>query len=111
MPTDWTYTLADPTGGLVDLRLMAVPWYPDGSFQTADLDIIGETPVSVALVDFVPLNAMAGRGRTITGSGYCESVSYESLQSYTVRALTRLAWDAVIPPVAIDGKSSMVRAP
>jgi hypothetical protein len=93
MPTGWTYTLADDTHGLVDLRLMAIPWYPDGSFQTAGLNIIGETAVNVTLVDYTPLNTASGPGGVVTGTGFCESVAYESIESYVTRTLARLVLD------------------
>jgi hypothetical protein len=67
-----------------------VPWYPDGSFQTGDLGVPGETPVSVALVQRAPQNAQTGAGLALTGTGYCECVGYEPPGRYAERALLYL---------------------
>lgn len=97
LPARWSYQLADfqlppaPSGLLVEVGLSAVPWYPDGSFQTGDLAVPSETPVDVALVQSAPLNAQSGGGTALTGSGYCESVGYEAPTSYAARALAYLA--------------------
>ena len=91
MPTAWTYQLTDVMGGkLVDVGIMAVPWYPDGSFQTGDLGVPGETPVNVALVQRAPQNAQTGAGLALTGTGYCECVGYEPPERYVERALLYL---------------------
>ena len=44
----------------------------------------------VALVNAAGINAQNGSGTALTGSGYCESVGYEPLQSYVKRALAYL---------------------
>ena len=91
-PSAWTYQLVDAqTGGsLVDVEVLPVPWYPDGSFASSNLSVYGETAVSVAMIDHAPLNAQTGPGTVATGSGYCESVGYEPTDSYVRRALASL---------------------
>ena len=91
IPSAWRYEATDWKGGrLVDIGLMPVPWYPDGSFATGNLAIQGETPVDVALVNYAPVNAETGSGQALTGSGYCESVGYEPVENYAERCLAYL---------------------
>jgi hypothetical protein len=92
IPSAWRYAATDlqEGGRQVDVGLMAVPWYPDGSFRDFDRSIQGETAVDVALIDYASINAQAGGGEVLTGRGYCESVGYEPLQSYVERALAYL---------------------
>ncbi len=91
LPTDWSYELADYLGGgLADIGLLATPWYPDGSYVDGNLSVQLETPVNVALIDRAPQNANSGRGKALTGAGYCECVDYESVEGYAARALAYL---------------------
>jgi hypothetical protein len=92
MPTDWTYRLTDQlTGGsFVDITVLAVPWYPDGSFFVGNLMIESEVPVSLAVTDRAPQNTSSGRGKAFTGVGYCESVSYQPVETYIALALAYL---------------------
>lgn len=91
IPSAWRYTTTDLSGGRqVDAELLAVPWYPDGSFSDFDLQVQGETAVDVALTDYGRINTQTGSGRLLTGSGYCESVSYEPEERYVERALAYL---------------------
>jgi hypothetical protein len=91
LPSAWRYTTTDLTGGRqIDAELLAVPWYPDGSFSDFDLQVQGETAVDVALTDYGRINTQTGSGRLLTGSGYCESVSYEPEERYVERALAYL---------------------
>jgi len=94
MPTDWTYRLTDQsTGGkFVDLTILPVPWYPDGSFFVGNFEIEGETAVSLAVTDRAPLNTSSGRGKAFTGVGYCESVGYQPVETYVALALAYLDW-------------------
>jgi CrtC N-terminal lipocalin domain len=90
-PSAWTYQLTDWAGGsLVDVEVLPVPWYPDGSFASSNLSVYGETAVSVAMINHAPLNAQAGPGIAVTGAGYCESVGYEPLETYWKRGLAFL---------------------
>jgi hypothetical protein len=92
LPTDWSYELMDYLGGgLADIGLLATPWYPDGSYLDGNIAVQLETPVNVALIDRSPQNTNSGRGKALTGVGYCECVDYESLEGYAARALGYLS--------------------
>jgi hypothetical protein len=78
-------------GGLADIGLLATPWYPDGSYLDGNIAVQLETPVNVALIDRSPQNTNSGRGKALTGVGYCECVDYESLEGYAARALGYLS--------------------
>lgn len=92
IPSAWRYTATTALPGerQVDAEVLAVPWYPDGSFSDFDLQVQGETAVDVALTDYGRINAQSGSGVLLTGSGYCESVSYEPQERYIERALAYL---------------------
>lgn len=89
-PTAWSYSASDLARQMVDLALVATPWYPDGSFCSGYLVTPCETPVNVALADRARVALATGPGIALTGTGYCESIGYEPEQRYLDRALAFL---------------------
>ncbi|MEA2998687.1 MAG: hypothetical protein QOK17_520 [Sphingomonadales bacterium] len=87
LPTAWRYEATDVEGGgLADLVVVPGPIYPDGSFTTGNLKVEGETPVTVTMLNRAANNGDNGPCVAVTGSGYCESVSYEPPEQYLARA-------------------------
>ena len=88
-PTTWVYQVTDPLSGL-DLEMLPVPLYPDGTFQGGTLEIDGETAVTLNVIDRTPISGQFGNGKVFTGAGYCESVCYEPYEQYVERCLKYL---------------------
>lgn len=76
LPNSWSYiNLQGPPG--VSVQGTGRPWFSDGTFNFPDLEIIAENPV-----DFV-----GSGGSTPNGTGFCETVGFESHAQYSQRAL------------------------
>jgi hypothetical protein len=91
LPTAWRYEATDyEGGGLADLTVVPGPIYPDGSFTTGNLKVEGETPVTVTMLNRAANNSDSGPCVAVLGTGYCESVSYESPEQYQARAFAFL---------------------
>ena len=99
--TSWTYTATnfpDTAGALArpfDLIVTTAPWIDDASFETADLAVPSEVPVSVAMVNKAELTRLAPPGQSpigeaVTGAGFCETVNWEPWAAYEARALAFL---------------------
>ena len=99
--TSWTYTATnfpDQASALArpfDLTVTTAPWIDDASFETADLAVPSEVPVSAAMVNkaellhLVPLGT-SPLGEAVTGVGFCETVNWEPWGAYQARALAFL---------------------
>jgi len=89
-PTEWTYTATNmpmaPAFSPLDLMITTAPWHLDCTFETGDLAVPSEVPVSAALTDRALTPGGAPAGRAITGEGYCESVGFEDRGRYMERA-------------------------
>lgn len=72
-PTLWEYSNLQSVG--VSLSGNATPWYIDGTFNGQSLQIICENPV-----DYIDLS-----GSNNNGVGFCESIGFESVDSYKSR--------------------------
>ena len=99
--TSWTYTAtnfpaeADALARPFDLDVTTAPWIDDASFETADLAVPSEVPVSVAMVNKAERLSLSPPGKSplgeaITGAGFCETVNWEPWASYQARALAFL---------------------
>ncbi len=101
--TSWTYTATSfpqSPPPLIpqrpfDLMVTTAPWIDDASFETADLAVPSEVPVSVAMVNRAELLHLfplgeSPIGEAVTGVGFCETVNWEPWASYQARALAFL---------------------
>jgi hypothetical protein len=79
LPNRWDYDNIQTVKGLL-FAGTATPWFFDGSFNGQNRQIIGENPVDYR----DSLHA------DIRGTGFCESVGFEPVESYTERAVTYL---------------------
>jgi predicted secreted hydrolase len=88
-PTAWNYTAVSLETG-AELIVSPAPWILDGSFETPDLAVPSEVPVTVATI----LRGKAKDGadviRAIGGAGYCETVGFEPRGLYMTRAVAHL---------------------
>ena len=97
-PTEWTYQL---TGTHVDGAgvtatsgaIVATPLHPDGGFYGGGLQVNSEVAATVILTR----NPVSGPATTLSGAGYCETVSAEPRAHYVKRALAVLAGEAAPP--------------
>lgn len=79
IPTTRTYSNVKSILGLgTALQGTATPWLAEGTFNFPGLQTVNETPA-----DYVDTSGVKGRN----GLGYCESVGFESDDSYRARAL------------------------
>jgi hypothetical protein len=99
--TSWVYTAtnlpdtADELARPFNVIVTTAPWIDDASFETADLAVPSEVPVSAAMVNKAePLHLVPLRtspiGEAVTGAGFCETVDWEPWAAYEARALTFL---------------------
>jgi predicted secreted hydrolase len=94
--TSWTYSatslpLGPPPSIPFNLTVTTAPWIADASFETADLSVPSEVPVSVAMVNKALLpDGASPAGEAIAGVGFCETVNWEPWASYQARALAFL---------------------
>jgi predicted secreted hydrolase len=96
-PTSWTYTASNfpnLTGGpappAFEITVTTAPWVLDGSFETADLAVPSEVPVSAALINQALGANGSPLGEAVTGRGYCEAVGLEPIASYQRRGVAFL---------------------
>lgn len=73
LPTMWEYSNLQSIG--LSLSGNATPWINDGTFNSPSSQIISESPV-----DYIDLT-----GNNNNGVGFCESVGFESVESYKSR--------------------------
>lgn len=73
-PTMWEYSNLQSIG--LSLSGNATPWINDGTFNSQSLQVISENPV-----DYIDVT-----GNNNNGVGFCESVGFESVESYRLRA-------------------------
>lgn len=79
IPSTRTYSNVKSILGLgTALQGTATPWLAEGTFNFPGLQTVNETPA-----DYVDTSGVKGRN----GLGYCESVGFESDDSYRARAL------------------------
>lgn len=95
--TSWTYSATNfPSQSQAlarpfDLAITTAPWIEDGSFETADLAVPSEAPVSAAMVNKANLRLDGSPlGEAVTGVGFCETVNWEPWAAYQARALAFL---------------------
>lgn len=82
IPTTRTYSNVKSILNLgTALQGTATPWQAEGTFNFPGLQTVNETPA-----DYVDTSGVPGRN----GIGYCESVGFESDDSYRARALAFL---------------------
>lgn len=79
-PTAWLYAVAPADGLGPRMTITPTPWLIDGGFETGDLAVSSEVPVSVTV----------GPPGALAGSGFCETVGAEPPAGYVERALAFL---------------------
>lgn len=93
-PTAWTYTaLTVPTAAAsspTEVLITPAPWTTDGSFETPDLAVPSEVPVSVAAIRRTTAADGAPVVQAFDGVGYCETVGFEPRGLYMRRAVAHL---------------------
>ena len=98
MPTAWTWKTIDMMPGWPKMDVRAQAWNKRCDFESNNLLVISETPVDL----------YAGFGGAFAGTGYCESLGYESIESFERRALAYLDPKSTIPPAAETGRLAAI---
>jgi predicted secreted hydrolase len=93
-PTSWTYaalTVQSPaTPSPTEVLITPAPWVADGSFETPDLAVPSEVPVTVAAIRRTTAPDGAPVVVALGGAGYCEAVGFEPRDVYMRRAVAFL---------------------